>query len=209
MSNEAADALLRKGADKVVKTGLAGWWARRNETEKAATLLIAFAVALGPLGQGLLGAMGVLFGNNSLPSSKQVEAVIWLLVITAPLAAFVLVAGSLAGKHASVPVALGAAGLAAVVLSGAMINSAPPERLAGVYCYADINSGGVVYEEQCRAFNNAGFYAENGERAGSPSASADVFSSLVAYTVDARGFLMTLASVLACIGIVMIVREHT
>ena len=209
MSNETADVLLRKGADKAVKAGLAGWWERRNETEKAATMLIAFALAIGPLGQGFLGAMGVLFGNNSVPSSKQVEAVIWLLVITAPLAAFVLVAGSLVGKHASGPVAFGAASFAAVFLAWAMINSPPPERLAGVYCYADVNSGGVVYEEQCRQFNNAGFYAENADRAGNPSASADVFSSLITYTVDARGLLMTFASLLASFGLVMIVREHT
>jgi len=90
-----------------------------------------------------------------------------------------------------------------------MINSPVPDRLAGVYCYAGLSGGQVVYEEQCREFNNAGFYAENAPKAGSPSASADIFSSAVAYTVDARGVLMAFASILASIGLGLIVRERT
>lgn len=197
-----------KAADAVVKRGLGGWWANRTEAEKAATLLLAFAVAIGPLGQGFLGAIGALF-NNAIPNGKQFEGAVWLFVITAPLAAFVLPVVWLPGKHASVPVTLGVAGIASVAAAWLMANSGVPDSLSGIYCYADIDTGGIVYENECRDFNNAGFYAENAPRAGSPSASADIFSSAVAYTTDARGAVMAFAGILGSIGLGMIVREHS
>jgi hypothetical protein len=43
---------------------------------------------------------------------------------------------------------------------------------------------------------------------GSPSASADIFSSAVAYTSDARGTAMAVAAIMASIGIGMLLREQ-
>jgi hypothetical protein len=206
---KSLDDLLEKGADKVVKTGLEGWWEDRNDAEKTATGLIAAALALGPLGQGLLAAAGALFAAGDIPSSKQIEALFWLLWITAPLAAFVVVAVWLPGKLANGPVALIAAGAASVAAAWATLASEAPKALAGVYCYADFRGAGVAYEEQCRAFNNAGFIADNAPRVGSPSASADIFSSAVAYTADARGTAMALAAIMASVGIGLLLREQS
>jgi hypothetical protein len=206
--SDAGEDLLRKGADKAIQTGLSGWWESRTETEKAAVVLIGVALAIGPLGQGLLGAVKALF-STALPTSKQLEAVVWLLLITAPLAAFVIVVITMPGKVSNVPVALGVAGIAAVVASYLLSQTPIPDSLSGVYCYAELGGVGVIYEEQCREFNNAGFYAENAPIAGSPSATPQIFSSAVAYTADARGSVMAFASILASVGIAMIIRERS
>ena len=205
---KSIDDLVGKGADKVVKTGLEGWWAARNETEKIATGLIAAALALGPLGQGILAATGALFAAGDVPTSKQIEALFWLLWITAPLAAFVVAVVWLPGKVANGGVSLIIAGAASVAAAWLTMASEAPKSLAGVYCYANFQGGGVAYEEQCRAFNNAGFIADNTPRVGNPSASVDIFSSAVAYTADARGTAMALAAILASIGVGMLFREN-
>lgn len=199
------DDLLRKGADEVVKSGLSGWWEHRTDVEKRATLLIGAALAIGPLGQGIAATFGVLLGEGSIPTSKQLEAVLWLLLITAPLAAFTIVVVSL---WYSGPMTWIAAGAAAVLAAGVLSTSDVPKSLAGVYCYAEVGDGRVVYEEQCRDFNDAGFYAENAPRVGTLSESANIFSSAVAYTIDARGTVMAFASILASAGIGLIIRER-
>ena len=151
---------------------------------------------------------GALFGKGSIPGSTQVEAVFWLLLITAPLAVFVIVAVSAFG-HGPVLGVLAFAAVASVVVGGFMRYIDVPESLAGVYCYADVSSsGGVVYEEQCREFNNAGFYADNAQIVGNRSASPQIFASALAYTIDARGFLMAMASIMAGIGIGILIREY-
>jgi hypothetical protein len=197
---------VRKGADKAVKAGLSGWWAKRSSTEQAATALIGVALAIGPLGQGLLAAFGALF-KDEIPSSKQIEALIWLLWITLPLAAFVFIVVWLPGK-AAMPVTLIVAGIAA--LAGAYLtkNTGAPTKLAGIYCYAEASGGRVVYEQQCRDFNNAGFIAENAPRVGNPSQSPQIYSSALAYTVDARGSVMAFAAILAAIGLGLIARQR-
>lgn len=207
--SNAADVLsaaLERGADKAVVAGLSGWWARRSETEKTATALIAFAITIGPLGMGLLAAAGALF-NSEVPNGRQVAAVFWLFLIAAPLAAFCLVFVSTAGKHAAVPVALGLAAVAAVLVSGGLTNSPIPSELAGLYCYAGLGGGEIVYEAQCRKFDNAGFVAANRGRT-SPSGGALVFASAVAYTADARGSIMAAAAILASIGVGLLIREN-
>jgi hypothetical protein len=206
--SDAQEDFLRKGADKAIQSGLSGWWESRTDTEKAAVALIGVALAIGPLGQGVLGAAKALF-STALPTSKQLEAVVWLVLITAPLSAFVIVAFTMPGKFSNVPVALGLAGAAAVFASYLLSQSSIPDSLSGVYCYAEVGGGGVIYEEQCREFNNASFYAENAPVVGSPSASAHIFSSAVAYTADARGSVMAIASILASVGIAMIARERS
>jgi hypothetical protein len=202
-----ADDLLRKGADKAIESGLGGWWQQRNDNEKLATGLIAFGVAIGPLGLGLLGALGALF-KDAIPSSQQLEGVFWLLLITAPLAAFCIVVVWVAGKHGPLPGALGAAAIAAVVVSALLSQSSVPNELAGLYCYAEVDGGGIAYESQCREFNHAGFVAENQSRA-SPTGAAAVFGSALVYTVDARGSIMAFAAIMVSIGVGLLFREHS
>jgi hypothetical protein len=202
---KSPDDLRRKAADEVVKSGLSGWWEHRTDVEKRATLLIAAALAIGPLGQGIIATFGVLFGAGSIPTSKQLEAVLWLFLITAPLATFVIVLVSLWFT----PPAWLFAGMAAVFAALVLSTTDVPKSLAGVYCYAEISGGGVVYERQCRDFKAAGFYAENAPRVGNNrSESAKIFASAVAYTSDARGSVMAVASILASIGIGLIIRER-
>ncbi len=90
LKDAGADAV-EKQADSVVQAGLAGWWQRADEDSKAAVLMICAGAAIGPLGQGLLAGLGILFGDPALPSSKQIYAVFWLLVLTAPVAAFAVI----------------------------------------------------------------------------------------------------------------------
>lgn len=198
--------LLERGADRAIKAGLGGWWERRTENEKVATGFIAFGLALGPLGMGLLGAIGALF-KDEIPSSKQLEAVFWLLIITAPLAAFVILFVWVVGKHAPFPVAAGAAAIAAVVAAGLMTNSSVPDKLSGLYCYAEYGGGRVAYERACHDFNSLGFVLENADRA-SPSGAGKVFGSAVAYTSDSRGSVMALASMMVAFGIGLLLRER-
>jgi hypothetical protein len=203
----SADDLLRRGADKAIASGLRGWWQRRSVGERLATGLILGGLAIGPLGLGIVGALGALF-TNGIPTSKQIEAVGWLLLITAPLSAACLIVAWAAGKHGSVPVVLGVAAAAAVLVSTVLSNSTVPNHLAGLYCYAEVVGGASVYEKTCRDFKHAGFIADNSPRV-SPSGAIAVFGSALAYTVDARGLLMAIAAVLVSTGIGLLLREHT
>ena len=203
---KAGGDLLERGADAAVKHGLAGWWARADETQKTAVTLVSAAAALGPLGQGILATLGILFAAPELPSAKQLYAVAWLLAITLPVAAFAVVCVVSFGK-APTPAVLAVAGICSVAGAAVMTNSGIPEQLAGVYCYADFQDG-PVYEEQCREFNAEGFIAENARNVGSPSRSPGIFASAVAYTADARGTVMVVASLMASIGIGMLIRRR-
>jgi hypothetical protein len=200
------DDLVAKGADHAIEAGLKGWWKQRTEIEKVATGLIASGVAIGPLGLGLLGAVAALY-KDAIPSTEQIKAVWWLLLITAPLAAFVIVAIWITGRFGPIPVGLGAAAVAAVLASSAMSHSVIPTKLAGLYCAAEISGNGVVYQDECEKFDYAGFVGENASRAG-PSGAVNVLSSAVAYTVDARGSIMAFAALLVSGGLGLLLREH-
>jgi hypothetical protein len=199
--------LLDNAKDKVAEKVLGGWWSKRSDTEKVATALLITGAALGPLGQGLLAVVHQLY-VDAIPTTKQIEATALLLWLTLPVAAFLIVIVAVPGKHGSFPVALILAGIASVASASLTYVSHAPTKLADFYCYADASNGVIVYEHQCREFNTAGFVAENVSRLGSPSRSANIFSSAVAYTSDARGSLMVFAGVLAAVGIGLLFREH-
>lgn len=196
---QSFDAVLRKGADKAIEAGLRGWWSRRSPYQKVAIGLISFGLAIGPLGQGVFAAFGALF-DDKIPNSTQVEALVWLLWITAPLAAFCITCVWLTrmSKH---PIGIIiSAGFASFLAACAVFASGVPKDLAGVYCYADLQGTHVIYEHQCRTFNSWGFIAENASRVGH-SGSAQIGYSAYAYTVDARGWLMAFAAILASAGV--------
>lgn len=197
---------LRAGADRVVKAGLSGWWERRTDAQQTACAFVSLALAIGPLGQGFLGAVEALY-SSAIPSSTQLEAVVWLAVITAPLFAFVFVLVALIGKAATPGVLIGA-GVAAFAGSFIVSGVSAGDQLAGVYCFADFTDGRIVYEEVCRQFNDVGFRAETAPYVGNPSGAPSIFSSALAYTVDARGALMATSSMLAAIGLGALAREQ-
>jgi hypothetical protein len=199
--------ILDHAKDKVAEKVLGGWWSQRSDTEKVATALLITGAALGPLGQGLLAVVGQLY-VDAIPTAKQIEATGLLLWLTLPVAAFLIVIVAVPGKHGSFPVALILAGIASVASASLTYASHAPNRLADFYCFADASNGVIVYEHQCRSFNTAGFVTENVSRLGSPSRSADILSSAVAYTSDARGSLMVVAGILAAVGIGLLFREH-
>ena len=193
-----------KVADKALTTALKGWWSRRTDVQKLATGLIAFAIAIGPAGEGFFAAIGALY-NNKIPSTKQVEAVFWLLWIALPIPAFILV-GFLAAGRVSGGAALVLAG--AACLGAAFVYGGPvPNKLAGLYCYADTRGGKIIYEEKCREFNKLGFVADNAARVGRPTEAGKIFGSALAYTKDARGDVMTFAAVLASLGVGLLIRK--
>lgn len=66
-------------ADEALDHTFSGWLARTDENQKLALVGLAFALALGPLGQGLLAAFGVLFDKAAVPNTQQIEATWWLV----------------------------------------------------------------------------------------------------------------------------------
>jgi hypothetical protein len=205
IADSAGDAL-RDLADKVAEPSLKRWWSRRSTTERWATGLIALALAIGPLGQGIPAGFGALF-DDKIPSSKQVEALLWLLWIALPLVAFILVGFVLAGRISGGLVAI-LAGIAAVSAAVVVEHSPAPKGLAGLYCYADARGGRVLYEQECREFNASGFIAENEPRVGNPSSATEIYASAVAYTADARGTIMVMSAILASVGVGLLIRRQ-
>lgn len=175
-----------------------------DSTQRAGIGLLLAGATLGPLGLGFLAATEVLFGPE-IPSSEQVAAIGWLFIITLPLAVFVAIVVIGFGR-ASFPVLIGAAAIAAVIISAFLANSPAPTRLGDFYCYAEVKNGAVEYEKACRDFDHAGFVAENAPRA-SPTGAPVVLGSLLAYTSEARGSVMALASILAAIGVGLLIRH--
>jgi|GEM_PF-3352818 len=205
IADNAGDAL-RDLTDKVAEPSLKRWWSRRSTTERWAMGAIALAIAIGPLGQGLPAGFGALF-DDKIPSSKQLEALLWLLWIALPLVAFILVVVVLAGRISGGTVAI-LAGIAAVSAAAVVEHSPAPKQLAGLYCYADARDGSVLYEQECREFNTSGFIAENEPRMGNPSSATEIYASAVAYTADARGTIMALSAILASVGVGLLIRRQ-
>ena len=200
------DKAVESQADAAIKRGLAGWWAQADEGQKFATAGLTAAAVLGPLGQGILAAFGVLFSEAALPSSKQIAAVFWLFVITLPVAAWILVVVLAVGKMAF-PAVLVGAGIAAYLGGQLMSSPSIPQKVGDLYCYASLGSNGVHYESYCRDFDTAGFVSHTYDKVGKPSGSADIFGWAVAYTSDARGSIMVLASIIAAISAGYLIRR--
>jgi hypothetical protein len=194
--------------DTAAKHGLAGWWARADEEQQGAVVLLSAAAALGPLGQGLLAAFRKLFSAPELLSGQQIEAVVWLAIITIPLFGFVAVGTAMLG-HWPTPGVLIVAGAVAVASVTVVSGMSVPQQLGDLYCYAGAGPHGeIVYEHQCHTFDSQGFLAENEPRVGNPSASLGILGSSAIYVADARGFFMAVASVLAAVGVGLLIRRE-
>lgn len=202
----AAGDVLRGQVDRALEAGAAGWWSSLDESQKFAVGALGFAAAIGPIGQGLVAALGSLF-KPAIPSSTQVEAVFWLFLITLPLAAGVLVFVLAAGRGPLGGV-LAFTGGVTFIAGAAMASIAIPDKLGDFYCYADFSGGAIVYEQQCRDFDSLGFVTQTHDIAGSASGAPEVVGWAFVYVADARGFVMAMASVIAAVAAGYLIRRE-
>ena len=186
-----------KLADRAIHSGLRAWWENTDENQKVAITGLGVAAAIGPLGQGILASVGMLFSKAALPSSEQLQAVYWLFVITLPVAIGVALFVFLAGR-VGVPVILIWVGPLTLAAGAAMASTPAPLALGDLYCYASYEGGlQVEYEDECRTFDTLGFTTRARPLVGSPSGGAQIWQWAVLYTADARGSAMVLASIIA------------
>jgi hypothetical protein len=221
--NQFFDSLRKKGeeqaqsaADDAMKKSTKGWLARADSEQKFALYALGFALAIGPLGQGVVAATGGLFKEASVPSTQQLKAVGWLFLIAAPVAFPVLTAtlmSSVRGRGAQYQgrTILFAAAFAALL--GAGVAGGAQNNLAGdVYCYAEAHGLQVTYEKECRAFNTLGFdtaVLEANQKTGNPYAKAGSILMFAAiFTIDARGAVMVIAAVIAAYAVGYLIRRE-
>ena len=184
-----------KAADRAVGGALGDWWRRLDDGRKTAISVLSAAVILGPLGQGVLAAIKALY-SPSIPSAKQLEAVVFLAAITAPVFVGAAIFFGLLGRLAT-PAVLLVAGGAAFAIGAGVVKTSAPDTLGKVYCYADFRDGSVVYEEDCREFDSLGFAVKSGGPPRGPSDAANVLGWALIYTIDARGLVMVVCGVSA------------
>lgn len=198
---------LERGADRAIGAASAGWWARADDNQKLAVWAAVAAVTIGPLGLGVAGLLKVLYGGPSVPGSEQLQAVFYLLVITAPIAIGVGIIVFLAGKVATPGLVLLAGG--ASYLAGAGVASATMTKLGDFYCYAGFKDGAVVYETGCRAYDQAGFIAATGGPPGSPGEAAEVMGWAFVFVSESRGAIMAVAGVVAAAAVAYLLRRES
>lgn len=197
---------LRTPVSRWSRTRPAGWPTTRSRrlvragsraptTTRLALTALLGAAALGPGGQGILAALGILFGNAAIPDTRQLEAVGWLILLTLPLAGWCFVVAAAHGN--SLATVLVGAGVVAYV-AGAFLAATPlPAQLGDLYCYAAFTSEGVEYQKACRAFDALGFLHASKPYLGSPSGSGKIAEWALVYLADARGSAMALAGAVA------------
>ena len=204
--SQGEGSLLEGGADKLLDHTFKGWLSRTDESQKFALVALAAALALGPLGQGLLAALGVLFDDASIPSTQQVEATWWLVLITLPIALPVFVCVAFWGRWSTGGIAL-AVGLC--VIWGVSQQDAVDTQRGNLYCYAELNGLEAGYESTCRDFDQRGFVSDASRIHGPPEATAGLLAGLAfSYTADSRGLLMALCGVVAAASIGYLVRRQ-
>lgn len=195
-------------ADTAIEGSTAGWLARADDNQKIALIGLAAAAAIGPAGQGILAALGALFKSAAVPSGDQLMAVTWLLVITAPVAAWCFVFALAAGRGSFASV-LAIAGVAAYLGGVLLASLGIPAQLGDLYCFASFTPAGVEYEHACRAFDALGFLGKAAPYLGSPSGSAKIAEWAMVYVADARGSAMALAGILAGLSAGYLVRRES
>jgi hypothetical protein len=198
--------LAKRGSDRAIEAVLEGPWARLDENQKIAVALLAVAAALGPLGQGIAAALGLLFKSAVIPNTEQIVAVIWLFVIAAPVAIAALMFGALAGRIPApgLFIALGIGSyLGGMFLAGADI----PAQLGDLYCFASFEPGGIEYRHACRAFDALGFLDKARPYLGSPSGASQVLGWAWVYTTDARGTAMVASAAIGGVSAGYLIRR--
>ena len=191
---ELAEDHLGQVVDGRVDAAFQGWFQGQSPDRRLATRLLLFSALVGVVGVPILSAVQAV----RVPGLDRgnVEAVFWLLVLTAPVAAYAGLVTWTLGK-ASFPVTLILAGAAAYFAGVGLANGGVPADLGDLYCFASVNTGGVYYESACRQFDALGFLSSAEPYAGSPSGSPQVFSWAFVYVAEARGIVMAVCGIVA------------
>ena len=178
-----------------------------DDSQKLALVGLAVALTLGPLGQGLAAAFGVLFDKAAIPSTQQIEATWWLLLITLPIALPVFLLTAFWGRGSDGLIVLGV--IVCVFWAVGQQETVNTQR-GDLYCHAELNSLEAEYEAQCRDFDEYGFLSDASRIQGPPAAHAGLLTALAfGYTVDARGMLMVFCGILAAVCLGYLVRRQT
>jgi hypothetical protein len=205
-----------KAADDAIKSSTAGWLARADARQRLALSALAFALAIGPLGQGLLAASGALFDEAAVPTTQQLRAVGWLFLIAAPVVLPILGYMFFGEVDGAGPARMSPRSLlflcAFLAIVGASVAGGASQNLAAdTYCYADLHGLEVHYEQQCRKFDDLGFMkaTENAmQKTSNPYARAGAVLVVAAiFTIDARGALMVVAAALAAWAVGYLLRR--
>jgi hypothetical protein len=198
-------SLAEKGIDKALKTAFGGWLERADDSQKMALIAFAAALAVGPLGLGFLGLIGVLYSKAAIPTAQQVEAAWWLFLITLPVAAVVGVLVLLGGRL-NLPWLGAVVGVAALWGVGQMETA--NTQLGDLYCYGELHGLEIQYEKECRDFNEKGFVTDANRLGGHPGVRGGLIAGLaLIYTADARGWWMVLTSIVAAASLGYLVRR--
>lgn len=195
-SSLVADKLAELG-DQALEQAGEGWLQRLDEHQRAALVTLLAALAIGPLGMGLLGMLDVLFGGAKVPGISQLEAVVALAVMTGPVFAWTGVLGFSIAKGVLTPVVLGIASIAAYGAGALLAGMDVPATLGDFYCYAALNGSAIDYEQACRAFDGLGFLQQTAGIAGSPTRSPEVAQWAFLFVAEARGTVMAAAGAVA------------
>ena len=190
-----------KHIDKHTKQQRETWWKSLSSNEQTAWGALFAAAAIGPLGMGILAALGNLY-SGKVPTADQFEAVLLLAVLTAPV--FLGLATLVALAHHGAPSFIWAG--AAAVLGGWVTSTlGPATSLGKFYCYRSFDT----LEHACRVFDQAGFQLDAASAGGGPTGGARILGFAFVYVADARGALMAICGVVAGLAVGYLIRLHT
>ncbi len=190
---------INSSIDELTKRQRETWWHGLSGEERLAWSVLVLAGLVGPLGMGVMAALGQLY-RGGVPSINQFEAVALLAIVAAPvfLGASVLLLTARLGA-----VAFMWAAMAALAGGAATSSLGPTTSLGNFYCYRSFS----VSEHACRVFDQAGFAQSAHAAGGGPSGGARVLGFAVAYTADARGLLMAVCGVVAGLAAGYLIRQ--
>jgi hypothetical protein len=191
--------LFDEHADRVFQ----GWFARQSSDRKVAVGALLLSALVGVVGMPVVEA--IMTAAKPQLDGKTIAAVLWLAVLTLPLFGYltVLVWGLGRGHIATV---VGLATLAALLGGWFLAEAGVPARIGDLYCFASFDSGGLYYEQECRAFDHLGFVAHT-DGSLTPARAPEFFGWLLVYVADARGSVMALCGVVGGIASGFLLRD--
>lgn len=190
---DAMKKVLINKSDQVLDAGFQSWWKRVDANQRFAARALIAAALIGPIGATVI-TIGQSIVNPKF-STEIFVALLWLAFLTLPVVTAGVVAVLIMGRA---NLAVGLLVVAGVTLAAAWFvgEVGAPTSLGELYCYADISSGGVVYENECRSMDTQG-YIDRSAPGLSPSTSPSIILGAFAVVADARGVLMALCGVVA------------
>lgn len=201
-----ADAVGKKAGehfDQQLDKGFQAWRSTLRSEQKVALSFLVGAALLGPVGMPILQAIQTAAKPEL--NRQTASGVFWLAVLTLPLFAYLAFLTWGAGRFPIPGLLIGGAILAQ--LGGWFLAGLGAPALSdGLYCFADIDSSGILYERACRVFDHAGFLAQTSDSM-EPSRAPEFFGWLVVYVADARGLFMAICGAVAGVAAGMLLRD--